>query len=84
MVRDVQDDPVTMAEFLEYNQENKIKRIEKSNRIRNFKFKPLEVDDFTKMQWKCRIKGLSTFIKQLIYYNYEKYIETPSETNADS
>lgn len=75
MINDVKDNPELMKEFMEYNQVNKIKRIEKSNRIRNFKFKPPEVEDFSKMQWKCRIKGLSTFIKQLIYFNYEKHID---------
>jgi hypothetical protein len=61
-------------EFMEYNRINKIKRIEKSSRIRGFKFKEKEIDEFIKMQWKCRIKGLSTFIKQLVYFYYEKYI----------
>lgn len=79
LVKDVQENLPTMEEFLEYNRVNLIKRIEKSNRIRNFKFKPAEVEDFVKLQWKCRIKGLSTFIKQLIYFNYEKYIEKKSE-----
>ena len=68
-------DPTTENEFLEYNYQNKIKRIEKSSRIRGFKFKDNEIEEFIKMQWRCRIKGLSTFIKQLVYFNYEKHIE---------
>jgi hypothetical protein len=69
------NDPTIKDEFLEYNHLNKIKRIEKSSRIRGFKFKDKEIEEFIKMQWKCRIKGLSTFIKQLVYFNYEKFIE---------
>ena len=69
------NDPTIKNEFMEYNRENKIIRIEKSSRIRGFKFKENEIEEFIKMQWKCRIKGLSTFIKQLIYFYYEKYIE---------
>ena len=69
------NDPTIKDEFLEYNRLNKIKRIEKSSRIRGFKFKEKEIEAFIKMQWKCRIKGLSTFIKQLVYFNYEKFIE---------
>ena len=69
------NDPAIKNEFMEYNQANKIKRIEKSSRIRGYKFKDNEIEEFIKMQWKCRIKGLSTFIKQLIYFNYEKFIE---------
>jgi hypothetical protein len=68
------DDPAIRNEFTEYNRVNNIKRIERSSRIRGFKFKEKEIEDFIKMQWKCRIKGLSTFIKQLIYFYYEKYI----------
>jgi hypothetical protein len=68
------NDPTIKNEFMEYNRENQIKRIEKSSRIRGFKFKEKEIEEFIKMQWKCRIKGLSTFIKQLIYFHYEKYI----------
>lgn len=74
MVNDL-DNPTIKDEFTAYNEFHKIKRIEKSVRIRGFKFKENEVETFSKMQWKCRIKGLSTFIKQLIYFNYEKYIE---------
>lgn len=74
MVNDL-DDPAIKDEFTAYNETHKIKRIEKSIRIRGFKFKENEVEAFSKMQWQCRIKGLSTFIKQLIYFNYEKYIE---------
>jgi hypothetical protein len=74
MVKDL-NDPTIKDEFMEYNNLNKIKRIEKSSRIRGYKFKKNEIEEFTAMQWKCRIKGLSTFIKQLIYFNYEKYIE---------
>ena len=62
-------------EFMEYTRINKIKRIEKSMKIRGFKFKESEIEEFTKMQWQCRIKGLSTFLKQLIYFNFEKHIE---------
>jgi len=69
------NDPAIKDEFLQYNHLNKIKRIEKSSRIRGFKFKENEIEEFIKMQWKCRIKGLSTFIKQLVYFNYEKFIE---------
>jgi hypothetical protein len=69
------NDPTIKNEFMEYNRINKIKRIEKSSRIKNFKFKTGEIKEFTSMQWGCRFKGLSTFIKQLIYFNYEKYIE---------
>ena len=68
------NDPGFRDEFMEYNRVNSIKRIEKSSRIQGFKFKEKEIDDFIKMQWKCRIKGLSTFIKQLIYFYYEKNI----------
>lgn len=68
-------EPTVNKEFMEYTRLNKIKRIEKSSRIRNFKFKENEIEEFTKMQWKCRIKGLSTFIKQLVYFNYEKNVE---------
>lgn len=74
MVKELED-PEIKKEFMEYNKVNKIKRIEKSVRIRGFKFFNNEVENFTKMQWKCRVKGLSTFIKQLIYFNYEKHIE---------
>lgn len=68
-------DPEIKEKFIEYNKVNKIRRIEKSVRIRGFKFLNNEVEDFSRMQWQCRVKGLSTFIKQLIYFNYEKYIE---------
>ena len=68
------NDPAIKDEFMEYNRVNQIKHIEKSSRIRGFKFKEKEIEEFIKMQWKCRIKGLSTFIKQLIYFYYEKYI----------
>ena len=68
------NDPEIRDEFMDYNRVNQIKRIEKSSRIRGFKFKEKEIEEFIKMQWKCRIKGLSTFIKQLIYFYYEKYI----------
>lgn len=61
-------------EFMEYTRKNKIKRIEKSIKIRGFKFKEDEIEEFSKKQWGCRIKGLSTFIKQLVYFNYEKLI----------
>ena len=74
LVRDLQD-PEVNSEFMEYTRINKIKRIEKSIRIRGFKFKENEIEEFSKIQWKCRIKGLSTFLKQLFYFNYEKYIE---------
>lgn len=67
-------DPGIIDEFMEYNRVNNIKRIEKISRIRGFKFKEKEIDEFIKMQWKCRIKGLSTFIKQLVYFYYEKHI----------
>jgi len=69
------DDSKIRDEFLAYNKKNKIKRIEKSVRIRGFKFKEDEIKKFTETQWDCRIKGISTFIKQLIYFNYEKHIE---------
>jgi hypothetical protein len=69
------EEPGIMETFMNYNRVNKIKRIEKSSRIKGYKFKPAEIEAFTKMQWKCRIKGLSTFIKQLIYFNYERHIE---------
>ncbi|MGD2092933.1 MAG: hypothetical protein PVH61_42615 [Candidatus Aminicenantes bacterium] len=68
------NDPEIRDKFMDYNRVNQIKRIEKSSRIRGFKFKEKEIEEFIKMQWKCRIKGLSTFIKQLIYFYYEKYI----------
>jgi hypothetical protein len=68
------NDPAIKNEFMEYNRVNQIKRIEKSSRIRGFKFKEKEIEEFIKMQWKCRLKGLSTFIKQLVYFYYEKYI----------
>jgi len=68
-------DPGIRDEFMEYNRVNSIKRIEKSSRIRGYKFKEKEIEEFIKMQWKCRIKGLSTFIKQLVYFYYEKNIE---------
>jgi hypothetical protein len=74
MIRDI-DEPGINKEFLEYNQRHKIRRIEKSNRIRGFKFKEDEIEEFIKKQWQCRIKGLSTFIKQLVYFNYEKHVE---------
>ncbi|UCH97409.1 MAG: hypothetical protein JSV88_11305 [Candidatus Aminicenantes bacterium] len=73
MIRDL-NDPAIKNEFMAYTQVNQIKRIEKSSRIQGFKFKEKEIEEFTKMQWRCRIKGLSTFIKQLVYFNYEKYI----------
>jgi hypothetical protein len=69
------NDPTIKNEFMEYNRVNQIKRIEKSSRIRGYKFKEKEIEEFIKMQWKCKIKGLSTFIKQLAYFYYEKYIE---------
>jgi len=68
------NDPGTRNEFMEYNRVNNIKRIEQSSRIQGFKFKEKEIDEFIKIQWKCRIKGLSTFIKQLVYFYYEKHI----------
>lgn len=74
LVRDL-GDPAALEEFIDYTRTHQIKKIEKSIRIRGFKFKEDEVEEFTKMQWKCRIKGLSTFIKQLIYFNYEKFID---------
>ncbi len=74
MVKDL-DDPQILEKFLEYNKTNNIKRIEKSVRIRGFKFIRTEVEEFSKMQWKVRIKGLSTFIKQLIYFNYETNVK---------
>ena len=74
MIGDLNDAEIR-DEFMEYNRLNQIKRIEKSSRIRGYKFKEKEIEEFIKMQWKCRIKGLSTFIKQLIYFYYEKYIE---------
>lgn len=74
LVKDLEDPDIQEA-FIAYTRRHNIKRIEKSIRIRGFKFKEDEVEEFTKMQWKCRIKGLSTFIKQLVYFNYEKHIE---------
>ena len=74
MVNELREDEIR-DQFLEFNNINKIKRIEKSSRIRGFKFKTAEIEEFTKAQWKCRIKGLSTFIKQLIYFNYEKHVK---------
>ena len=73
MVKELEN-PETHREFMEYNTTHKVRRVEKSVRIRGFKFLIDEVEAFTKMQWKCRIKGLSTFIKQLVYFNYEKHI----------
>jgi len=75
MIKELEEHTLREA-FLEYNRINNIQRIEKSSRIRGFKFKATEIEEFTKMQWKCRIKGLSTFIKQLIYFNYEKHIKS--------
>ena len=75
MVKEL-DEPKINKEFTNYTKVNKIKRIEKSIRIRGFKFKESEIESFIKMQWKCRIKGLSTFIKQLIYFNFEKHIKS--------
>jgi len=69
------ENPEIRKEFMEYHHAHKTRKVEKSVRIRGFKFMIDEVEEFTKMQWKCRIKGLSTFIKQLVYFNYEKHIE---------
>ncbi|MCP4151154.1 MAG: hypothetical protein GY757_25645 [bacterium] len=73
MVKEL-DDESLYNEFLEYNKNNKVKRIEKTVRIHGFKFQQSDIDSFSKMQWKCRFKGISTFIKQLIYFYHEKYI----------
>ena len=73
LIADLEDDE-TMASFVSYNKMQKTKRIEKSSRIKGFKFKEADLEYFVKMQWKCRFRGLSTFIKQLIYFNYEKHI----------
>ena len=73
LIADLENDE-TMSAFLAYNKDQKTKRIEKSSRIKGFKFKESDLDLFVKMQWKCRFRGLSTFIKQLIYFNYERHI----------
>lgn len=66
--------PETKRDFSEYCKNSRHRRIEKIVRIKGFKFREKEFETFVKIQWKCRIKGLSTFIKQLVYYNYEKYL----------
>ena len=66
-------------EFLEYNKKNKTRKLETIGRIHCFKFKENEVEEFISLQWGCRIKHLSKFIKQLIHFNYEKFISPMEE-----
>lgn len=68
-------DPEIKKQFAEYVQQHKKRKVEKSIRIRGFKFLEEEIDHFSGLQWECRIKGLSTFIKHLVYFNYERFIE---------